>query len=130
MKIGNIKGTPEEIKNVVENHGLDIEKYFPSTRKDPNINPFVLLTISFLFLIFCIFQGMTGFLPIVIFVLLSLFFVTLVSILTHLKYNNAWVAGAIFAGGMTMSALSIDILSPTEFYNYLREIRSPVNSGQ
>lgn len=115
MKVGGVEGTPEEIRNTFENHGLHIEDYLVKP-EEPLANiwmvvPAVCLVLTVL--------SQVLFAPLDQKLLLMCFlagagFVLWLVISVQLKFKNPWAAGAVALGGLLILLVAAGFIQPQD----------------
>ena len=122
MKFGNFEGTPQELKDVCENHGFD-----PSTflNTPPRFKPKLWFLVSVVIL-FTMVSVLIWVLPLSESWLKALTIINLTltivsAVVIQLKFNNAWITGISFFGGLLIIAVSLNYITPKEAIKELKE---------
>lgn len=124
MKVGGIEGTPQEIRDTFENHGLRLEDYLE--KPDEPLSKVWLFIPSggvgvvLLLLVLLAPLSRTGLL---LFFLLGAGFVVWLTASIQIRFKNGWATGAIAIGGLLMLLVAAGFIEPKETTNILREIK-------
>lgn len=115
MKVGGVEGTPEEIKDTFENHGLHIEDYLVKP-EEPLAN--VWMVVPAVCLALTAFSQVL-FAPLDQKLLLLHFlagagFVLWLVISVQLKFKSPWAAGAIALGGLLVLLVAAGFIQPQD----------------
>ena len=122
MKIGKMEGSPEEIRNFIENNGLNIEDYLeqpqPPLRRVWLIIPACLVVASLFWL--------TLFTPSSIAFLTFIFLIGFgggiwLAVSVQIRFENSWATTIVAVGTLLMMLVAIGVLSPAEMLQYLKE---------
>ncbi len=120
MKVKEIEGTPEEIGKICEEQNFSLHDYL---HDKPKISNWVFFTIGFLFLVSCCILWtvtLTETVQRIIF-LSNLSLLGTLTVILHLKYGK-WIV-TVIAGffGLIMLSVSLNILTPEEAINTIKE---------
>jgi ABC-type dipeptide/oligopeptide/nickel transport system permease component len=114
MKFGPIEGTPQEVKDYMENNGLDPNKYF----EVKNINKISVGWIfgsSLLFLAMIItltfLNTSSFFLPAL---LVTIFIAIFCTAIIHLHYENSWCSTMVGVGLFVLISLAAGFVTPKQ----------------
>ncbi len=114
MRIGTMEGTPEEIRDLCENHGLTITDYMDRPKDLQFSNRWLVgATLSYLALLVLttvapgLFPSAFGVLS-----LLTLVAVIGVAVCLQLRYDNKWASGLAAVGLGTVWLVAIGALAP------------------
>jgi len=115
MKLGGVEGTPEEIRDTFENHGLRIEDYLVKT-EEPLANRW--LVVPAVLLVLAVFSQVL-FAPLDQKFLLMHFLagalcVLWLAISVQLKFRSLWAAGAIALGGLLILLVAAGFIQPQD----------------
>ncbi|TRZ42168.1 hypothetical protein [Robertkochia solimangrovi] len=118
MRIGDIEGTPEEIKDLVDNQGLDIGKYLKATpsisnKRNHNIGLFISIAI-FLILNICVWtiNFSDTYEKIAIVILLAL--ICFITILIHQRHENFMISGLVILFSIVIMSVCLDFITPKD----------------
>lgn len=118
MRIGEIEGTPEEIKDLVDNQGLDIAKYLKATpsitnKRNHNIGLFISIAI-FLILNTCVWtiDISDTFEKICVVILLAL--ICYITILIHQRHENFMISGLVILFAIAIMSVCLDFITPKD----------------
>jgi hypothetical protein len=115
MKVGGVEGTPEEIRDTFENHGLRIEDYLLKP-EEPLPNVWMIVPAVALALTVCsqvLFDPINSKLVLLHF-LAGAGFVLWLVISVQLKFKNPWAAGAVALGGLLILLVAAGFIQPQE----------------
>jgi len=118
MKIGNVEGSPEEIKGLFENNGLNLAQYVnanPSIDNRKSHNIYILISVIAFLAINCI-------LWIVdcsdtyskILIISDIAVLGLIVFLIHQRFDKYILSGFIFFIGIIIMSVSLGYLTPEE----------------
>lgn len=115
MKLGQAEGTPEEIKNFIENNGLDPTKFF-ETQQNPTskkwfIGPLFLLLTSILGLIFIPPEYKKA---ITIFFVIGTVGLVWICTLIQILFKNVWATCFLGIGTIFILLIAMGIVSPSD----------------
>ncbi|MDN3664390.1 hypothetical protein ACFFU1_11585 [Algibacter miyuki] len=118
MRIGDIEGTPEEIKDLVDNQGLDIGKYLKATpsitnKKFHNIGLLISIAI-FLIINICVWtiDVSDPLEKISIVILLAL--ICYITILIHQRHENFMISGLVILFSIVIMSVCLDFITPKD----------------
>lgn len=118
MKISNLEGTSDEIKNFFQDNGLNAADYFIAP--EPPLK-----------FIWFIFPGVCIFLFLAILVLLpglasefrkfsfvaTCFFSIWGAVVVQVRFKNAWATGVVFVGCLLLALVAIGEITPTQMFD-------------
>lgn len=124
MKIGEVEGTPEEIKNFYQNNGLNIEDYLvkpgkPLSRKS-FIGPSCFYVVSIILL--TTFSGISEGWRTFIFLIgccCSLW----LAVSVQIRFKNTWATFFIILCGISFVLVALGVISPTELLDQARKLK-------
>lgn len=123
MKIGGVEGTPEEIKNTFENHGLRIEDYLvkPDT---PLSNVWVAIPAIGLILtvISQVLFAPMGHKAVLLHFLGGLGLLLWLALSVQLRFKNPWAAGAVGIGGAIILSVAAGFIEPKDTADIVKHI--------
>jgi hypothetical protein len=126
MRIGkSIEGSPEEIRNLCENHGLRIEDFLERP-KDKSMSAWWLRCASGTYTIVLILLAiLPKFWPNSVGVLGLLAFASVVWVVVclQLTFDNGWASGFAGAGLAVVILIAMGIMSPAAAVEYFRDLR-------
>lgn len=121
MKIGPVEGTPEEVNDLFENHGLDLSAYIEKPdgplQKIWLIIPSACLVVCFGILSFVNSLPDGG--KIFIF-LLGFCSCVWLGICIHIRFKSSWGAGAVILAGLLIMLVALGVLSPAELLEHYK----------
>ena len=125
MKIGNLEGDPEEIRNFIENNGLNINDFLDLPKKRPALFWFIIPG----FLFFVVLFWLTLFSPTSDALRNLLFLIGCLAgiwqaVNVQIRFQNPWAATFIGVGIPLVMLVAIGVLSPAELVNELKGIKS------
>lgn len=121
MKLGSFEGTPQELKDLCENHGFE-PSIFLSVPPQVRVKIWMIIIMSLLFAISCIIMW-TSELPETIsktLIVIDLIFIILLTILVHLKYQRWEATILVLIGCSIILSLCLDFITPKEAIDNLR----------
>lgn len=124
MKMGQIEGSPEEIRDFFQNNGLNIADYIEKP-EDPLkpiwlIVPAIILALAFSSL--TLFAPQTPATQNLIF-LFGCGAGIWLTVSVQIKFKNTWAAGFIAIGSILIMLVAIGLITPTEMMQHLKEIQ-------
>lgn len=115
MKIGKMEGTPEEIRDLIEDNGLKISDFLEQPDKPIKkvwlVIPSVLLVLTFASLVFI--ESLSTEARTFIF-LLGLCSGLWLSVCTHLLFKNNWVATAVLFVVLLVMLVALGVMRPID----------------
>ena len=123
MKLGPFNGTTEEVKDLFENSGLNLEDYFePQSRIEIKflIIPAVVLGAALFLLAFCANQCSPTTLTLIY--LLGFSGGTWLTTSTQLRFKNTLATFAVAIGALLMVLVASGIFSPREAAEFVKEL--------
>lgn len=123
MKVGEIEGSPQEIKDLMENHGLNLDDYIEKPEKPiESIWLIIPAVIYFLFLLINI--VVTDNPSILNFTFISSICVALwLTIVIHIRYKMPWASTLVIIVATLISLVSIDVMKPHDLITYMEKFR-------
>lgn len=125
MKMGPFDGTREEVRDLIEDHGLNIEDYLERPQP-PLKNKFIVIpTISFLvFVILLASLSNTSHVWLINVLYIFIFGSgTWVCVSTQIKFKNAIATFCVAIGALIIVLLSAGILSPKEAAEFVKDLK-------
>lgn len=124
MKIANLEGTTEEIKNFFQDNGLKAENFFEPAEQPistrwlvlPGILVFVALAVLTLF---------PGAAPQQqkFFFVAACFFGIWWSIVLQVRFKNPWATGIVAIGCLLLALVALGAVTPVEMFQEIKTIR-------
>lgn len=133
MKIGQIEGTPEEIKGLFDNNGLNLAQFINANQAIPNLrNHGVFLAIAivvFIVLNCCLWifncpEALTKTLIVVDFASLGI-----IVFLIHQRFDKYILSGFSILVGMTIMSLCLGYLTPKEALKKIED-KNPLTENE
>ena len=124
MKIANLEGTTDEIKNFFQDNGLKAENFFESAEKPIKtrwlVMPavFVFITLAALTLL----QGATAQQQKFLFVA-ACFFGIWWSVVLQLRFKNAWATGIVAVGCLLLALVALGVVTPIQMLEVVKAIK-------
>jgi len=121
MKIGSVEGTPEEVRGLFEDHGLDISAYIE--KPDAPLHKIWFILPSGV-LIVCF--GCLSFFPSLeesgrVFIFLLGFLASVwLGVCIHIRFKSAWGAGAVILAGLLIMLVALGVLAPSELLEHYK----------
>ncbi|WP_077405335.1 hypothetical protein [Cellulophaga omnivescoria] len=118
MRIGDIEGTPEEIKDLVDNQGLDIGKYLKATpsitnKKFHNIGLFISIAF-FLIINICVWTIDVSDTIEKISIVILLALICYITILIHQRHENFMISGLVILFSIVIMSVCLDFITPKD----------------
>lgn len=124
MKIGGIEGTPQEIKDAFENHGLLLEDYLERPEVPLSkiwvIAPSLFIIIVLVCLVLLAPIGKTSLL---LLFLLGAGSVLWLTVAIQVRFKNGWATAAVAIGGLLMLLVAGGFIEPKDTPQVLKELR-------
>ena len=125
MKIGKLEGSPEEIRDFIENNGLNIEDYLD--RPQPPLK-LVWLIVPVCVIIVQL-SWLTLFAPTSIALQTFVFLIGCgagiwLAVNVQIRFQSTWAATFVAVGVVLIMLVAIGMLSPAELVQQLKEIRN------
>jgi hypothetical protein len=122
MKFGSFEGTPDELKNVCENHGFDPSSFI---KTPPKFRPklWIVITLISVFTIISICTWTID-LPetaIKAGTILNLVLVIVITAIIHLRFERWELTALSFFGGLIVLSMSLGFITPKEAINDLKD---------
>jgi hypothetical protein len=124
MKIGELEGTPEEIRDFCQNNGLKIEEYIEKPERP--IGKYLFIGPSCLYLISIIVLT-SG--PILAYGLRTFIFLfgcccsLWVGVNVQIRFKNSWATSFIVFFGIAFMLVALGAISPTELFEKTKDIK-------
>ena len=124
MKMGTFDGSVEEVRDLLENHGLRLEDYLekpPAPLKTRFLIIPVIVFVSLLCLLVLLSPKLT---PIALrfFYILSFGSGTWITVSTQLKYKNRLATFCVAIGAVLMILMAAGLLSPRETADFIKDL--------
>ncbi|KQR93282.1 hypothetical protein ASG01_08780 [Chryseobacterium sp. Leaf180] len=126
MKIGSFEGTPQELKDICENHGFKPEDFFEKpNKKDKPYLVYIFVLSSILTALFTILwtAGLNEIYSKIL-IIISLILLIFLVIICHLRFNNIYITVIILLSGITILSLSVNLITIQEALKEMRDLRS------
>lgn len=127
MKFGHVEGTHEEITNFCKNMGMNPADYFQPVEAPTTVHAaWIALPIAGVFVTACLMlliPSMETKYANLLF-LASVLCSACAATSVQLKFNNAWATGIVGITGLVIALISINILSPSDIADYLRDYKT------
>lgn len=124
MKIANLEGTTDEIKNFFQDNGLKAENFFEPAERPIGtlwlVTPAVLVFITLATL--TLLQGATPQQQKFIFVA-ACFFGIWWSVVLQLRFKNAWATGIVAGGCLLLALVSLGVVTPIQMLEEVKAIK-------
>jgi|GEM_PF-1268190 len=121
MKLGSFEGTPEELKDVCENHGFDASDFLNSpTRFQPKMWIIYLAILIFSILSVCIWTIEISSTLLKVLIILNLVIVIFITALVHLRFEKWFITVLSFLGGLIILSVSLGYVTPKDAINELK----------
>lgn len=124
MKIANLEGTTDEIKNFFQDNGLKAENFFEPAEKPIKtrwlVTPavFVLITLAALTLL----EGATAQQQKFLFVA-ACFSGIWWSVVLQLRFKNAWATGVAAGGCLLLALVALGVVTPVQMLEEVKAIK-------
>ena len=124
MKIGEMEGTPEEIRDFCQNNGLNIEEYLEKPEKPLNrylfIGPSCLYVFSLIFLttISGVSDGWRTFI-----FLFGCCCALWLAVNVQIRFKNTWATSFILIGGISFMLVALGVISPSQLLDEARDLK-------
>ncbi|WP_395075856.1 hypothetical protein [Flavobacterium sp.] len=118
MRIGDIEGTPEEIKDLVDNQGLDIGKYLKATpsitnKKHHNIGLIISIAL-FLILNICVWTINISETLEKISIVILLALICYITVLIHQRHENYMISGLVILFSIAIMSVCLSFITPKD----------------
>lgn len=125
MKIGKMVGSPEEIRDFIENNGLNIEDYLEL----PQSRPKLVWSIPPVCLFIVVLCWLTLFPPTSIALQTFIFLIGCLGAIwlavnVQIRFQNTWATTFLVVGTVLIMLVAIGVLSPEELIQQLKEIKN------
>ncbi len=125
MKMGPVDGNVEEVKNILENHGLKLEDYLERPRPPLKCMylfiPIVLFAISIILIILCTGNNVTATKLLYVFGFGS---ATWMAVSVQIMYKNNIATLCVSVGALIIILLAAGLMTPRETIEIIKDIRS------
>lgn len=122
MKFGSFEGTPEELKNVCENHGFDPTAFLDTpARFRPRIWGVITCIVAFTFISVCLW---TFVMPRALYnslTLINIIIVIITTALVHLRFEKWPITALSFIGGLIVLSVSLGYMTPKDAINEMKD---------
>ncbi len=123
MKIGNVEGTPKQIKDFFEDHGLSAKDYFIPPPKRMS-REWLLVAVGF----YVLAMALLALLPVTeewqrLLFLLGCAAATWVACAVQMRFGNAFATGAVLVMGLLLMMVAYKVITPREFYGEVQQLR-------
>lgn len=124
MKLANLEGTPEEIKNFFQDNGLKAEDFFEPAESPiqtrwlvvPGVLTFIALAVLTLF--------QSGSPPLRTFLFVAVcFFGIWWSVVLQLRFKNAWATAIVTVGCLLLALVALGVVTPVQMLEVVKDIR-------
>lgn len=123
MKIGNVEGTPEEVRDFFENNGLNPSDYFE--QPEPQLNKVWLMAPGLVSLICALLlvalEPTFDKLKITVF-LIGLSAIVWLSVSVHIRFKSVWGSGAIILCGLLILLVALGVMEPAQLTDYFGKL--------
>lgn len=123
MKIGNVEGTPEEVRDFFENNGLNPSDFFE--QPEPQLDKVWLIVPGVASLICALLLVALGptfdKLKITVF-LIGLSTIVWLSVSVHIRFKSGWGSGAIILCGLLILLVALGVMQPAQLTDYLGKL--------
>jgi len=124
MKIGSVEGTPEEIRDAFENHGLNLEDYLEKPKPQLS-NVWIFLPAG---LLVAALISLVLLAPLSNTVLLLLFLsgaagICWLSASVQIKFQNTWATTFVGIGTLLMLLVAAGLIAPKETIEAIRDLK-------
>lgn len=124
MKLANLEGTPEEIKNFFQDNGLKAENFFEPAESPiqtrwlvaPGILTFIALAVLTLF------QGATA--PQRTFLFVAVCFLGIWwAVVLQLRFKNTWATGIVAVGCLLLALVALGVVTPIQMLEEVKGLK-------
>ncbi|HLO90141.1 MAG TPA: hypothetical protein VK172_03145 [Lentimicrobium sp.] len=133
MKIGQIEGTPEEIKGLFDNNGLNLAQYINANQAIPNPKKhgifLTIIIIAFVILNCCLWIFDCPDAVKKILIVLDFTTLAIAIFLIHQKYDKYVLSGFSILIGMTIMSICLGYLTPKEAIKKIED-KSPLKEKE
>jgi hypothetical protein len=124
VKIANLEGTTEEIKNFFQDNGLKAENFFEPAEKPIRtlwlVTPAVLVFIALATL--TLLPGASAQQQKFIFVA-ACFFAIWWAVVLQLRFKNAWATGIVAGGCLLLALVALGVVTPTQMLEEVKAMK-------
>lgn len=124
MKIGGMEGTPQEIRDTFENHGLRLEDYLEKPA-EPLPNRWLIVPsvgVGVVLLLLVLLAPLTRTWLLLLF-LLGAGFLIWVAVSVQVRFKIGWATGVVAIGILLMLLVASGFIEPKESAEFLKEMR-------
>lgn len=123
MKIGNVEGTPEEVRDFFENNGLNPSDFFEKPESQLNKIWLIVPSVASLICILLLVSFGPAFdkLKIMVF-LLGLSTIVWLSVSVHIRFRSGWGSGVIILCGLLILLVALGVMEPAQLTDYLGSV--------
>lgn len=124
MKLANLEGTPEEIKNFFQDNGLKAENFFEPADSPiqtrwlvaPGVFTFIALAVLTLF------QGATP--PQRTFLFVAVCFLGIWwAIVLQIRFKNIWATGIVALGCLLLALVALGVVTPIQMLEEIKGLK-------
>ncbi|PQJ85892.1 hypothetical protein [Photobacterium phosphoreum] len=127
MKVGQLEGTPEEIKNLVENHGLNLNDYLIKPDKPICLKWVIAPSIGFSISLICTYIFGTSSEDEFIgnlFFLLTMGLALWLTVVIQIRHKNIWASSLSIFVLLLLSLVSLGVMQPYDLIIYIEKLRN------
>ncbi len=124
MKIGGIEGTPQEIRDAFENHGLRLEDYLERPEA-PLATIWVIFpsaAVAVVLVLMVLLAPLTK-TPLLLLFLFGAGSVVWLTVAIQVRFKNGWATAAVAIGGLLMLLVAGGFIEPKETAQVLKELK-------
>ena len=125
MKVGKMEGSPQEIKDLCENNGLNIEDYLE--KPEQPLGKFWFIAPGFLFVLSIVVLTLTASLQkswqTLVF-LLGCCCALWLAVSVQLRFKNTWATTSIAIGGLLLMLVALGAVTPQELLQHAKDFKS------
>lgn len=125
MKVGKMEGSPQEIKDLCENNGLNIEDYLD--KREQPLGKFWFIAPAFLFVLSIVVLTLTASLQkgwqTLVF-LLGCCCALWLAVSVQLHFKNTWATTFIAIGGLLLMLVALGVVTPQELLQHAKDFKS------
>jgi len=122
MKIGSFEGTPDELKDVCENHGFTSSDFLTTpARFQPKLWALIVFVVLFTVLSIVLWTGELSSNWNKALIIINLILIIIIAILVHLRFDKWLVSVITFLGGLIVLSVSLDYVTPKDAIEEMKE---------
>lgn len=124
MKVGSVEGTPQEVRDLFENNGLDLSAYITKP-ETPLHRIWLIIPASALVICFGVLSLISN-IPSngKVFIFLVGFAASAwLGISIHIKFKTSWGAFAAILAGLLIMLVSLGVLTPAQLLEYYKNFQ-------